>query len=160
MHLKIVLYFWHIVVSGMLSGLSLAIAGTLYFEGMMLPIPLFMGVFALSFSWFVWRLIVQQKYKFLMTKKAFKTYLPLCLITIATMTLGSKKLLAVMMESPPRIQYLLYVTAIVAGMGVCAKIVDFEYMASKEKITYKKQRSHRRRRSSTPSGTAPRSFQS
>ncbi|MGB0372037.1 MAG: hypothetical protein ACPGN3_11935 [Opitutales bacterium] len=138
MHLKIVFYFLHIVLSGMISGLSLAIMGTLFFENVREPLPLFACAFAVSTAWFIWRIRVQRKFKFSITQKAFKLFFPISLIMVAALTLGAKELLEVMMVNPPKIKYLLYITGAMAGMAISAQILDFERMPRREKITYKR----------------------
>ena len=140
MHLKIVLYFWHKVVSGLVASLALAIAGTLYFEDIYQPIPLFIAASAVAFAWFGWRMRVQRKFDFSMTKTAFKTYLPLCAITVAAMTLGSKELVSSMMVSPPRIIYLIYLAGLIVSIAVGAQIFDYERMAKREKISYRRRK--------------------
>ncbi|MEM7673948.1 MAG: hypothetical protein AAF212_11465 [Verrucomicrobiota bacterium] len=138
MHIKVVLYFLHIVLSGMLTGLSLAIACTLYFEEMMTPIPLFLGAFLISTGWFIWRVRIQRRYKFCITKKAFKIFLPLSLICIGALTLGATQLINATMVNPPRIMFLLYLTGGIASLAIIVQILDFENMPRREKIAYRR----------------------
>ena len=138
MHLKIVIYFWHLVVSGMIAGLCLCIASILFLEGIVDPIPLILLAFAVSGTWFWWRLKLQSMFNFSITKTAFKTYLPLSIATVLGLTFGAKELLDTMMISAPRIPYLLYLTGIAAIAYLGSRVLEFEQMPRKEKISYRR----------------------
>ena len=138
MHLKIVVYFLHLVISGVIAGLCFCMASTLFLEGILAPIPLLMTACVVSGAWFCWRLHLQKLFNFSITKTAFKSYLPLSIVSILSMTYGAKELLDTMLISSPRIPYLLYLTGLIAVLYVCARILEFDQMPRKEKISYRR----------------------
>lgn len=147
MHLKIVLYFWHKTTAGLVGGMGLAIAGTLFFEDVHEPILAFLAAAGVAFIWFGWRVRIQRQFDFAMTQTAFRTYLPLCAATVVALCLGSQKIVASMMIEPPRMVFLIYLAGLIVSLAVGAQLLDYRHMAIREKISYKRRKAKRETRS-------------